>query len=167
MTVSLQGLLLALVLWLGGGATAGVQEAPVERGSVRFVYDGDTILVQLATTTERVRYLGMDAPERDHDDLGASECFAEEAYEANRTLVLGEEVLLHRDKQERDSYGRLLRYVSRESAEGARRDIGEELVRGGYARARSVPPDTARATALAEAEVEARKEGVGLWGACE
>ena len=68
------------------------------------VIDGDTIEVEIDGVTERVRYIGIDTPE-----IG-QRC-AEEATEANRRLVSGKRIMLVPDKENRDIYDRLLRYV--------------------------------------------------------
>ena len=73
--------------------------------------------------------------------------------------VHGGQVRLVRDTSDRDTYGRLLAYVV---ADG--QDVNRALVRGGFAIARSYPPDTARDDQLATAEQEARRDGAGMWG---
>jgi endonuclease YncB( thermonuclease family) len=85
------------------------------------VIDGDTIDVRLEHTVERVRYYGVDTPERGED------CY-EEATARNRDL-LGSEVLLLPDARERDRYGRLLRYVFTLKGQS----VGGQLVAEGLA----------------------------------
>jgi len=65
------------------------------------VTDGDTIKL---SDGRRIRYIGIDAPEEEA-------CFAEEATEINRGLVLGKEVRLERDLNEMDQFGRYLAYI--------------------------------------------------------
>jgi len=114
--------------------------------------DGDTLDVALAGGgEERVRILGINAPER-------GECLAGEAAEALGRLVDGAEVQLVADRSDRDRYGRLLRYVERGGV-----DVGVELVREGYAVVRVSEPDTARRAALRAAESAARDAQRGLW----
>lgn len=72
------------------------------------VIDGDTIIV---SDGRKVRYLGVNTPEREQP-------FAEAATRLNRELVLGKEVRLAPDKEEKDRYGRTLAYVY----------VGEEMV---------------------------------------
>jgi micrococcal nuclease len=67
------------------------------------VIDGDTIDVAVDGVEERVRYYGVDTPER------GDSCFRE-ATERNEELV-GSAVLLLEDVRDRDGNGRLLRYV--------------------------------------------------------
>ncbi len=117
------------------------------------VIDGDTIDVRLGGEVVRVRYIGMDTPERD-------EPFFHEATEANRRLVEGRTVLLIKDVSETDRYGRLLRYVV---ADGV--FVNLELVRQGMAQVATYPPDVACAETFVTAQQEARAQGRGLWAA--
>lgn len=125
--------------------------APV-RAKVVEVVDGDTIRVRLEESVHRVRYIGIDAPERD-DLLGPA------ATEANQSLVAGQTVILERDVSDTDDYGRWLRYVY--LPDGL--FVNAELVRLGLARARAYPPDLSRQAELTVMEEEARAEGRGLW----
>lgn len=68
---------------------------------VSSVLDGDTIQL---STGETVRLIGLNAPE-----LGQS-C-SSEAKDMLEELVLGKEVTLEKDIDDKDQYGRLLRYV--------------------------------------------------------
>jgi endonuclease YncB( thermonuclease family) len=81
----------------------GVSLDSLEEGRVEEVIDGDTIDVILDGREVRVRYFGVDTPER------GRRCFRE-ATDRNE-LLIGERVLLLRDQRETDSFGRLLRYV--------------------------------------------------------
>ncbi len=65
------------------------------------VIDGDTIVIE---TGNYVRLIGIDAPER-------NESYYNESKEFLENLVLNTKVKLDRDINDRDSYGRLLRYV--------------------------------------------------------
>jgi micrococcal nuclease len=75
----------------------------LEQATVEKVIDGDTIDVVIDGEHQRVRYYGIDAPEKDE------ECY-QEATERNRELV-GTTVRLEADARDKDEYGRLLRYV--------------------------------------------------------
>jgi len=119
------------------------------------VVDGDTIVVDLDGRSYRVRYIGMDTPERD-------EPLYEEARRRNSALVMGREVFLVQDVSETDRYGRLLRYVLRREGEEWVL-VNEILVREGLARAVTYPPDVAFARLFLEAQREARQNARGLW----
>ena len=119
------------------------------------IVDGDTIRVEIAGQEFRLRYIGIDAPERGTP-------YADEATSANRGLVAGARVLLERDVSNTDRFDRLLRYVWVE------RDrewlfVNGELVRLGLAIAKRYPPDTGRHSQLEAAEREARRSRVGIW----
>ena len=139
-----------------------------EVATVVGISDGDTIRVRLAGgAVERVRYIGIDAPELSHPEDGiAAECHGTEATRANEGLVARQEVLLERDVSDRDRNGRLLRHVWVGGGDGGWLLVSRALVVGGHAIARSYPPDTQWDGELATAEAEARRAGAGQWGAC-
>ena len=118
------------------------------------VIDGDTVELE---NGDRVRYIGIDTPE-----AGSSpDCFAPEATARNRQLVEGKVVRLEIDVSETDQFGRLLRYVY---VDGVM--VNEVLVREGYARVLTVPPDVRHQQVFFAAEPLARLTGVGQWSAC-
>jgi micrococcal nuclease len=140
-----------------------------ESGRVVDVTDGDTVRVRLDGAEHRLRYIGIDTPERSGPDV-LLELQALEATIANTRLVDGEEVVLERDVSETDRYGRLLRYVWLEpdldndaTDDDAWRMVNLELVRMGLAQAREYPPDVKHAAMLEAAESEARDAGRGIW----
>lgn len=122
------------------------------------VTDGDTIRVDLEGRNERVRYIGIDTPETEHSPRGAQP-FGDEAWEANRRLVENQEVRLVFDVEERDRYGRLLAYVYRTDGTF----VNEALVRDGFARQLTVPPNVRYAETFRRLEREARDARRGLW----
>lgn len=138
-----------LLLTLVATALLPLACRPAEGVAVVRVIDGDTIVIQ---GDERVRYIGIDAPEQD-EPLGR------EATELNRKLVQGKRVRLERDVTDRDRYGRLLRYVYVDGT-----FVEAELVRQGLARVRAYPPDTRHHQELSALEQEARQAGRGVWG---
>lgn len=136
-----------------------------EQGEVLRVVDGDTIIVRIGGREERVRYIGLNAPELANVERGLdAECGALEAAMANRELVEGQSVALERDATDRDRFGRLLRHVWVDR--DGWRLVTQELVESGAARARSYPPDTSRDPQLDAAEGAARSAGRGIWGSC-
>jgi micrococcal nuclease len=74
---------------------------------VKWVTDGDTIVL---TDGRKVRYIGINAPEIEHDDQKA-EPFASEAKSLNQKLVYRKNIRLEFDRERYDRYGRLLAYV--------------------------------------------------------
>lgn len=127
---------------------------------VKRVVDGDTI--ELANG-DRVRYIGVDTPESVKPNTPV-ECFAKEAMKRNQEFVEGKKVRLVRDVSDVDTYGRLLRYVYVGDI-----FVNEVLVREGYARVSTFPPDVQYAELFLSAEQEAHLLKRGLWadGACE
>ncbi|SNB59995.1 thermonuclease family protein [Thermoflexus hugenholtzii] len=125
---------------------------PVQPARLVRILDGDTIDVQIEGRTYRVRYIGIDAPER-------GQAFYAEATAANRRLLGSGPLRLVRDVSETDRYGRLLRYVFAGDV-----FVNRALVEGGYAQVMTVPPDVSCAQTFLAAEREARSAGRGLWG---
>jgi len=116
------------------------------------VVDGDTIDVEIAGQTFRVRYIGMNTPER-------GQPFFSESTAANEQLVAGQTVRLEKDVSETDRYGRLLRYVYLQDGTF----VNAELVRLGYAQAATYPPDIKHQELFLQLQAEARNAGRGLW----
>jgi endonuclease YncB( thermonuclease family) len=122
---------------------------------VRRVDDGDTIVL---AGGERVRYLGINAPEIAHDDeLG--EPYGREATAFNRSLVLGRRVKLELEEERRDHYGRLLAYVLLEDGTF----INGELIRQGYAHVLRRQKGLRYWERLLKLQREALKEKRGMW----
>ena len=138
----------------GGGAASAT--ALVTR-----VVDGDTVEVRLDGRTEDVRYIGVDTPESVKPDSPV-ECFGPEASGFNHRLVEGKRVRLVFGAERRDVYGRLLSYVYLGS-----RFVNAELLRRGFARTLTIPPNDRFAERFKRLEIAAGRDGRGLWGACE
>ena len=131
-----------------------------EMAFVVFVIDGDTIRVRKngdEFNEYSVRYIGIDAPERETEPLW------QEATAANAELIDGQEIFMEPDVSATDQHGRLLRHVWLPTDDGWL-NIGEELVRLGMAEAKSYPPDTLWDAEYAAVELEARGAGRGIWG---
>jgi len=165
--------LVALAAAAGGAEAAGLLEdggddraaggaARGDVGRVVRVIDGDTIHVQLGSVREKVRYIGVDTPET-KDPRRPVGCFGEQASAFNASLVEGARVRLVRDVEPRDRFGRLLAYVYR-VPDGL--FVNAALVRLGYARPLTIPPDVRFADRFAALAREAREQQRGLWSAC-
>jgi micrococcal nuclease len=148
------------ILALGGGKLAG--ETRSDSARVVRVVDGDTVVVRTGGHEERVRYIGVDTPESVKPGTPV-QCFAKAASAANKRLVEGQEVRLVGDAEARDRYGRTLAYVYRAS-DGL--FVNAELVRRGYAKPLTIPPNVAHAVELRRLAATARREGRGLWSRC-
>jgi len=140
-------------------ATGVGQATPGEMVEARIVrvVDGDTIEVEIGGREYTVRYIGINTPETKAPNRPV-EPYGPEASAANEALVAGKVVYLAKDVSETDRYGRLLRYVW---VDGIM--VNEELVRRGYARASTYPPDVKNAERFLALEREAREAGRGLW----
>ena len=147
-------------------ATAPVPGRPDVTGAraeVVHVVDGDTVDIEIGGARERVRLLGIDTPETVKPDTPV-QCYGPEASARTKALVPpGTEVLVQRDAEARDRYGRFLLYVWR-ARDGL--FVNASLVRDGYARILSIRPNTAHRAELAALAAAAEQSGRGLWGAC-
>lgn len=134
-----------------------------ETASLVDVIDGDTIDVLVQGKRTRVRLIGMDAPETNQ----GSSCYGKEASAKVAQLLapVGEGLILEKDVSDTDRYGRLLRYVWYDTAAGPVM-LNLELVKQGYARVATFPPDVKYEPMLVEAERVAREQKLGLWGEC-
>ena len=148
----------ALGLWRPGSDGAG--GGGRAEGTVTRVVDGDTIHVFTGGHDEAVRYIGVDTPESVKPGTPV-QCFAKAASAENERLVAGRRVRLVYDAERRDRYGRLLAYVYRDSL-----FVNAELVRAGYARTLTIPPNVRFADRFASLAREARQHGRGLWRRC-
>lgn len=131
----------------GGGSSGSVRFDEV--GRVTRVIDGDTIDVEINGVVQRVRYVGVNTPERD-------EVCYQQAADFNRQLVSGQTIGLVRDRTNTDRFDRLLRYVY----------VGEtfvnlELVRAGFAEAVLYEPDDRHWQTFVDLERAAAAAGLG------
>lgn len=166
--------LAAFVLGLGLGeplpeTTTPPAEAPSEVASttraehtVTHVVDGDTIKLD---TGQFVRLYGIDTPERE-------ECYSAESTAFVREWLSGEIVWLETDVRDRDTHGRLLRYVfvaqepdGRAAAEPIL--VNLVLIEEGYARSLPIGPDRRYRDAFYQAQLAAQDAELGRWSACE
>ena len=127
------------------------------------VIDGDTVDLRLGSRRERVRLIGIDTPETKKPNTPI-QCFGPEASDFTKQLLAaGTTVLVRRDAEARDDYGRLLGYLYR-SSDGL--FVNLELVRLGYARPLTIAPNNAFASDFVQAARTAEATNLGLWAAC-
>ncbi len=128
---------------------------------VRFS-DGDTVVVNMNGKDESVRMIGVDTPET-HKPNTPVQCYGPAASAYTKNLIGQQKVRLEADptNQNRDRYGRLLRYVYLPDG----RLVEEELIKNGYGFAYTSFPFTQKDEFIA-LEDQAKTQNKGLWGNC-
>ena len=155
-------LVLGLLL-LGACSTHAPSSASWGNATVVKVTDGDTISVMVNGATEKVRLIGIDTPETKKPDTPV-QCFGPEASAYTASLLpIGTEVRLERDVEARDKYGRLLAYVY---VAADRTFVNLQIVRQGYARLLTIPPNVAHSEEFVVAARAAEADDIGLWAGC-
>lgn len=126
------------------------------------VDDGDTITVNSLGHTEKVRLIGIDTPEIHHPNKPI-QCYAKEASEYLESLIGKATVRLEADPEDdnRDIYGRLLRYVY--LPDGTL--VNSLIVENGYGFAYTHFPFTKKELMI-NLENIAKSKNLGLWGKC-
>lgn len=122
---------------------------------ITFVYDGDTVLMD---TGERVRYLGIDAPEIGYEGK-KSEFMALSSRDYNIRLVGQRRVRLEFDQEKNDRHGRLLAYVFLETGEM----VNALMVRRGFAHVMVKGPNLKYFDLLLHDQRLAMGEKLGIW----
>ncbi len=152
--------------YAGGERPAGVP-AKAQEARVARVVDGDTVVVDVelpgdipAGTGLRVRLLEIDTPETVRPGYPV-ECGGREASKfASDRMPSGSTLYLLADREDKDQYGRYLRYVWNHKGEF----FNEQAVEQGYAKVVFYPPNDLYLSRLKRAEAGAREAGKGLWG---
>lgn len=124
------------------------------------VIDGDTFWGNDAGLDEvRVRLLGIDAPESrksGHKEVGF---YGRESEEYLKSLLSHKKVRLEYDVDKYDQYGRTLAYVYLEDGTF----VNAELLKQGYARVMTFPPNVKYADEFIRLQRKARRSQVGMW----
>ena len=118
-----------------------------EKSFVTNVIDGDTIVV---SGGERVRFLGMDTPEK-------GEPYYKEAKTRVEQLIEQKEIFLVREKEDKDKYDRLLRYIFLNDT-----NINLLLVQEGLARCYFYEESEYKKS-CGELEADAITNKIGIW----
>jgi len=124
-------------------------------GIVHWVIDGDTFELE---TGERIRLIGIDAPEY-QPWKGPVDAFGKEAAHFLKQLLDRQPVFLELDAEIKDKYGRTLAYVYLPSGEF----VNLRLVREGLARVKPYPPNMRYYALLKNAQKKAQSEKRGVW----
>ncbi|MFC2007817.1 thermonuclease family protein [Chloroflexota bacterium] len=139
---------LCVVCLLAIGIIFLVNQNTGKPATVTAVIDGDTIAID---TGESVRLIGIDSPER-------GDIYFDAARDKLRNLVDGKTVRLERDKENKDHYGRLLRYVWVSNL-----FVNAEMVKAGYAQTYPYPPNLKYIHLFDKCEDEAQQHKLGMW----
>jgi micrococcal nuclease len=162
-------ILFTILLPSGILAERSIRTLPAE---ILSITDGDTIVIRLQGYKEKVRLIGVDAPECRPNPKAEKDVILTGAYlrtinemgkratqYVKSVLGSGDHVNIELDVQKRDWNGRLLGYVWLQDG----RMLNEEIVRDGYAGLMTYPPNTRHLRRLQEAYRDAREAKRGLW----
>ncbi|HMK49074.1 MAG TPA: thermonuclease family protein [Thermodesulfovibrionales bacterium] len=119
------------------------------------VSDGDTVTVMIDRKEEKIRLIGIDAPELGQKPWGQkSKLFLQDLLKSS-----GWKVQPEYDVDKRDKYGRLLAYLR--AADGQL--INLLMVKNGYAAIYTFPPNVKYVRELRDAQRDARDKKLGIW----
>jgi micrococcal nuclease len=122
---------------------------------VVIVNDGDTVSVLINKKREKVRLIGIDAPEIGQKPWG------EEAKRYLESIIntSGWKVKIEFGVEKTDRYGRILAYIR--TTDGSL--INLMMIRSGYAMLYTVPPNVKYTEEFIKAQAEAREKRLGMW----
>lgn len=132
--------------------------APPSGGLVTAVFDGDTVVLD---SGEKIRYIGIDAPEVAHGKSRA-DCYGAEAKRANAEMVLHKRVAIRYDRKLMDVHGRFLGYVYLPDG----RCVNEEMLKTGSATVYRSRDGFERFNEFLSRQREAIRYRRGMWGSC-
>lgn len=140
--------LIFIILLIIGFSVYHIYNTYYKMEKVSEVIDGDTIKL---SNNKFVRLIGINAPEVDEP------CY-KEAREKLIKLVKGKTVRLESDVKNKDSYGRLLRYVYVDNL-----FVNSEMIRLGYAKVDEFKPNIRYSSLFLEMEDKARRANRCIW----
>ncbi len=119
------------------------------------VADGDTVTVKIGKKEEKIRLIGIDAPEL------AQKPWGDKSKEFLQSIISssGWKVSIEYDVDKRDKYGRLLGYLR--TSDGQL--INKKILENGYAMLFTFPPNVKYVNEFTEAQSYARKNKLGIW----
>lgn len=137
----------------------------IEQVVVERVVDGDTIILEDGRT---IRYLNIDTPESVKPNTPV-QCYAKEASAINRELVDKRTIYIKYDEQERDRYGRELRFIflKAEDTSDIEKSVNAYLVEMGFARSMIYKPNDTYENDFYTLERQAKRNNIGIWRACD
>lgn len=129
------------------------------------IVDGDTIYVEYEGNKEKVRLIGVDAPESVHLDSDKNNRYGYMAKQYLEGMLSGcEYVYLEFDKELRDRYGRLLAYVYTDMSGDISSSVNYTILKQGYGINYEYAPNVKYAPKLSAVCHSARQKKIGLWG---
>ena len=132
-------------------------------GEFRNVYkviDGDTFWMKDRDgRIEKIRLIGIDAPEAHKSKHKDVQRFGRESKEFLKQFLKSRKVALEYDVQKTDQYGRTLAYVYLEDGTF----LNDYLIRYGYARVATFPPNVKYQKQLLASQKHARRQSMGMW----
>jgi micrococcal nuclease len=141
------GILILLIL---AGYLVFINDQPSSEDTyeVSDIIDGDTIKL---TNGERVRLIGINTPEK-------GQPYYQQATDRLEELIGANPVRLEADEEDKDQYGRWLRYIYLNDT-----FVNLEMVKSGFAIAYEFQPNVKYSDKFNKAEEEAREAKIGIW----
>ncbi|MGM1431336.1 thermonuclease family protein [Sphingobacterium lactis] len=128
--------------------------------SIRHVVDGDTFWIEDGSPTgQKIRFIGIDAPENRNAFKKKKEYYGEESKAYLMELLEGKKVRLELDVDPLDPFGRTLAYVYLENGEM----VNELIVRTGNGILMTIAPNIKYEERFYKAQQYAREHRLGLW----
>jgi micrococcal nuclease len=151
------------IIFLMAFITSPLYALPGNSYVVTEVHDGDTVSIKVKSFAgfplkiERVRLIGIDAPELKQDPWGRNAKKHLKKLLSESDWVVNVEF----DVDQRDKYGRLLGYLWNRRSGTL---INEKMIEDGYAVLYTFPPNVHYADRLIDAQKRAHARGLGIWG---
>lgn len=139
-----------------------VDEKNLEEVYVSRIVDGDTFEIMVNNKKKKVRLILIDTPETAAPGRPKG-YFGTEAKDYAISRLADQKVWLEKDVQANDRYGRALRYVYLDVEEGKGEFFNGTLVRSGYARLATYPPNVKYVDQIRLWQKEAQNAGRGIW----
>ena len=146
---------LLLFFALSERAIAGERDKAESVARVLRVNDGDTVAVSINGHREKIRLIGIDAPE-----IGQIPWGGRAKRHLENILFSSWIVYVGYDVERRDKYGRLLAYIRTNDG----RLVNAEMLKDGYAVLFTFPPNVKHAEEFTSAQRQARERKRGIWG---
>ncbi len=144
-----------LLCGVKGASSSNAGKGAEKTVSVEKIYDGDTLGAFVDGRFEKIRLLGIDAPEMDQRPWGkkGKTCLKSFVKTSNSKISL------EYDINRRDKYGRILAYIWTQDG----KMINEEMLKKGCAVLFTFPPNVKYAERFRAAQQKARKYKSGIW----